>query len=132
MDLTANVADFNLTPKQLQRHKKIMYIYDCFILNDTFLTKGILSWVFFMNLCLKMYNSLLLASVRNTDKYIFWLFCTWFLCLQFECHSSNLNSTFPLFSHTQMFPIVWFQFGVVFTYYFITGNEISFHLTAMK
>ena len=31
MNLTANVADFKLLPKLLQRHGKIRYMYDYFI-----------------------------------------------------------------------------------------------------
>ena len=99
-------------------------MYDSFILDDTFLTKSFFSYGQFINLCLKKYNYLLLDSETLINiKSIFLERCFW---LQFEWDNSNSNSSFLLYSHAQIFPIIWSHFWEVFTYYFVTGDKISF------
>ena len=67
---------------------------------------------------------MLLVSVGNTDKYIFCFFGTRCFWLQFECGNNSSNSTFPLCAHAQVFPFVWFHFGLVFTKHLISRIEI--------
>ena len=78
---------------------------------------------------LEIYNFMLLASVRNTEKYI--LLPGYKALLHFECDSSNSNSMLPLYSHGQMFPFAWFHFEVHKIFH-SKWNSISVKMTAMK